>query len=107
LVPRIPVTDEAVQLAVDLTRASRPTSERAAREVKDYVGYGRGPRGSEALVLAAKARAALRGEAAADVDDVRAMLVPALRHRIVLSYRAEADGVRDVDILRAVERSVR
>jgi hypothetical protein len=44
---------------------------------------------------------------AADVDDVRAMLVPALRHRIVLSYRAEADGVRDVDVLRAVEKSLR
>jgi MoxR-like ATPase len=57
-------------------------------------------------VLAAKARAALRGEAAADVDDIRALIVPTLRHRIVLSYRAEADGVRDVDVLKAVERSV-
>ena len=69
--------------------------------------YGAGPRGSQALVLAAKARAALRGEAAADVDDVRALVVPALRHRLVLSYRAEADGVRDVDVLRAVEKSIR
>jgi MoxR-like ATPase len=107
LVPRIPVTDEAVNLAVDLARASRPGSDRAAAEVKDYVRYGAGPRGSQALVLAAKARAALRGEAAADVDDVRAMIIPALRHRIVLSYRAEADGVRDVDVLKAVEKSLR
>jgi MoxR-like ATPase len=58
-------------------------------------------------VFAAKARAALRGEAAADVDDVRALVLPALRHRIVLSYRAEADGVRDADVLRVVERAVR
>ncbi|WP_437955405.1 AAA family ATPase [Sorangium sp. So ce119] len=107
LVPRIPVTDEAVDLAVRLTRATRPGTERAAQEVRDYVRYGAGPRGSQALVIAAKARAALRGEAAADVDDVRALLIPALRHRIVLSYRAEADGVRDVDVLSAVERSVR
>jgi MoxR-like ATPase len=107
LVPRIPVTDEAVNLAVSLARATRPLAAKVAAEVKDYVRYGAGPRGSQALVLAAKARAALRGEAAADVDDVRAMLVPALRHRIVLSYRAEADGVRDVDVLRAVEKSVR
>jgi MoxR-like ATPase len=107
LVPRIPVTDEAVELAVALARATRPKGERAAREVKEYVRYGAGPRGSQALVLAAKARAALRGEAAADVDDVRAMLVPALRHRIVLSYRAEADGVRDVDVLEAAAKSVR
>lgn len=104
LVPRIPVTDEAVNLAVALSRATRPAGDKVAREVKDYVRYGAGPRGSQALVLAAKARAALRGEAAADVDDVRAMMIPALRHRIVLSYRAEADGVRDVDVLEAVAK---
>jgi MoxR-like ATPase len=106
LVPRIPATDEAVDLAVRLARATRPTSERAPREVKDYVRFGAGPRGSQALVLAAKARAALRGEAAADIDDVRALVVPALRHRLVMSYRAEADGVRDADVLQAALRSV-
>jgi MoxR-like ATPase len=107
LVPRIPITDEAVHLAVALARATRPQNERAAPEVKQYVRYGAGPRGSQALVLAAKARAALRGEAAADVDDIRALVLPALRHRIVLSYRAEADGVRDADVLRIVEKIVR
>jgi MoxR-like ATPase len=107
LIPRIPVTDEAVHFAVQLARATRPLTDRCAPEVKTYVRYGAGPRGSQALVLAAKAYAALRGEAAADVDDVRAVLVPALRHRIVLSYRAEADGVRDVDILAAVQKSLR
>ncbi len=105
LIPRIPVTDEAVELAVRLVRATRPGAERIAPEVRDYVRYGAGPRGSQALVLAAKARAALRGEAAADVDDIRALLIPALRHRVVLSYRAEADGVRDTDVLSAVQRA--
>jgi MoxR-like ATPase len=107
LVPRIPVTDEAVSLAVALARVTRPGADNAPAEVKDYVRYGAGPRGSQALVLAAKARAALRGEAAADIEDVRALIVPALRHRLVLSYRAEADGVRDVDVLRAVAKAVR
>jgi MoxR-like ATPase len=107
LVPRIPITDEAVNLAVALARASRPVEARAGSSVREYVRYGAGPRGSQSLVLAAKARAALRGEAAADVEDVRALLIPALRHRIVLSYRAEADGVRDVDVLREVEKSIR
>jgi MoxR-like ATPase len=107
LVPRIPVTDEAVKLAVDLARATRPSSPKVVKEVKDYVRFGAGPRGSQSLVIAAKARAALRGEAAADVDDVRALAIPALRHRLVLSYRAEADGVHDVDVLRAVEKSLR
>jgi MoxR-like ATPase len=104
LVPRIPVTDEAVEAAVRLTRISRPTSDDAPEEVRRYVRFGAGPRGSQALVLSAKARAAVRGEAAADVDDVAAMIVPALRHRLVLGYRAEADGVKDTDIVAAVRR---
>ncbi len=114
MVPRIPITDEAVNLAVSLARATRPSDVRGdakgearTNAVREYVRYGAGPRGSQALVLAAKARAALRGEAAADIDDIRALVVPALRHRIVLSYRAEADGVKDVDVLREVEKSVR
>lgn len=107
LVPRIPMTDEAVALAVAYARATRPSANAHVREVKDYVRYGAGPRGSQALVLSAKAKAALRGEAAADVEDVEALLIPALRHRMVLSYRAEADGVRDVDVLTAVKKSVK
>ena len=59
------------------------------------------------MVLAAKARAALRGEAAADVADVEAVVVPVLRHRLVLSYRAEADGVTDADVLARVLEKVR
>ena len=106
LVPRIPATDAAVELAVALARATRPTDPKAPREVRDLVRFGSGPRGPQALVLAAKARAALRGEAAADVDDVRALVLPVLRHRLVLSYRAEAEGVRDVDILERVIAAV-
>lgn len=105
-VPRIPATDEAVDLAVALARASRPSEPKAPREVKDYVRFGAGPRGSQALVLAAKARAALRGEPAADVEDVAALVLPALRHRLVLSYRAEVDGVRDADVIAAIMKSV-
>jgi MoxR-like ATPase len=112
LVPRIPVTDAAIQLAVALGRATRPkdvngASSTTVREVAEYVRFGAGPRGSQALVLAAKARAALRGEAAADVEDVRALVVPVLRHRLVMSYRAEAEGVRDTDVLKKVVDSLR
>ncbi len=107
LVPRLPVTDEAVALAVALGRATRPQGPRPIHEVSEYVRFGAGPRGSQALVLAAKARAALRGEAAADVDDIRALVVPVLRHRLVLSYRAEADGVRDVDVLAKIAASLK
>ncbi len=105
LVPRIPAADEAVALAVKLSRLSRPEYGGAPKEVKQYVRFGAGPRGSQALVLAAKARAAVRGEAAADLDDVRHMALPALRHRMVLGYRAEADGVSESDIVEAVLRA--
>ncbi|WP_394820575.1 AAA family ATPase [Pendulispora albinea] len=115
LVPRVPVTEEAVELAVALGRATRPVKSDGTKarggggavpEVAEFVRFGAGPRGSQALVLAAKARAALRGEAAADVEDVRALIVPVLRHRLVLSYRAEADGIRDVDVLERVAAHV-
>ena len=107
LVPRIPITAEAVALAVALVRATRPASPNAPAEIRDYVRYGAGPRGSQALVLCARARAALRGEAAADVEDVRCLLRPTLRHRLVLSYRADADGVSELDLLERVARSVK
>jgi MoxR-like ATPase len=105
-VPRVPVTEAAVELAVRLTRATRP-SDAALAEVKNYVRFGSGPRGSQALVLAAKAHAAIRGEAAADVEDVIALALPALRHRLVLSYRAEVDGVKDADVVAALVKQVR
>ena len=106
LVPRIPVTDAAVELAVALGRATRPHDSKAPSEVREFVRFGAGPRGSQALVLASKARAALHGEAAADIDDVQALIIPVLRHRLVLSYRAEAEWIRDTDILERVVRAL-
>jgi MoxR-like ATPase len=103
LVPRMPITDEAVALAVALGRASRPPThgdkDKGIDAVREYVRFGAGPRGSQALVLSAKARAALRGEACADIADIRALAVPVLRHRLVLSFRAEAEGIKDIDVL--------
>jgi MoxR-like ATPase len=104
LVPRIPITEEAVKLAVGYARNTRPGAPGAPKAVTDYVRWGAGPRGSQALVIGAKARAALRGEAAADVDDVKALLIPTLRHRLVLSYRADADAIGAVEVLEAVRR---
>jgi len=106
-VPRIPVTEEAVRLAVAYARATRPQGLSATPEVREYVRFGAGPRGSQALILTAKARAALKGEAAADVDDVRALLIPAMRHRLVLSYRADAEGISEVDLLDQLQQTVK
>ncbi|HET9959040.1 MAG TPA: AAA family ATPase [Polyangiaceae bacterium] len=102
LVPRIPVTEDAVNLAVRMARVSRPSDPDAPEVVRKYVRFGAGPRGSQALVLAAKAHAALHGEAVADLDDVRDLALFALRHRLVLGYRADVDGVTDRDIVEAI-----
>jgi MoxR-like ATPase len=107
LVPRIPVTDSAVALAVALARATRPNDPTAPKEVRELVRFGAGPRGPQALVFSAKARAALRGEAAADIDDVRSLAVPVLRHRLVLSYRAEAEGADGRGIVERVAEGLR
>jgi MoxR-like ATPase len=102
LVPKIPITDEALELAVTLARISRPNEADAPEVVRRYVRFGAGPRGSQALVLSAKARAALQGQAAADLDDVKAMALSGLRHRLVLGYRADVDNVRDEDVVRGI-----
>ena len=107
LVSRIPITDAAVDLAVRLARLSRPGEAGVPSEVSSYVRFGAGPRGSQALVLSAKARAAARGEAAADVEDIEELALPALRHRLVLSYRADVDGVGAADVVRAIARRAR
>jgi MoxR-like ATPase len=75
--------------------------------VKTFVSFGAGPRASQALILAAKARAVLDGRYAAEVDDVRALLAPILRHRLVMSFRAEAEGVRSSVIIDELLREQR
>lgn len=102
LIPRIPVTDEALDFAVSLARRSRPDDGAAPQMVREYVRFGAGPRGSRALVLAAKGRAALKGQAVADLEEVRQVATAALRHRLVLSYRAEADGISADDVVAAL-----
>ena len=99
LIPRVPITEEALELAVQLTRRSRPGQPGAPADVGRYVRFGAGPRGTRALVLAAKAQAALFGKPVADLEEVRAVAHPALRHRLVLGYRAEADGVSADDLI--------
>ena len=107
IVPRIPVAPHVVAHAVALARATRPDEPSAPEEVKRYVRFGAGPRASQALVLGAKARAALDGRLMAEVEDVNALLGPVFRHRLVPSFRAEAEGVRIGDIIAAVARAAR
>ena len=98
-VPRVPVADHVVEAAVSLVRRTRPDDPTASARVRELVAFGAGPRASQALVLGAKARAVLDGRFVAEVEDVRALALPVLRHRIVPSFRAEAEGVRARDLV--------
>ncbi|MDH5676474.1 MAG: MoxR family ATPase [Myxococcales bacterium] len=93
LVRRVPIADHVIEYAVGLTRRSRPDSPDAPEAVKNYVAFGAGPRAGQSLVLGAKARAALQGRFAAEREDVSALLRPMLRHRLVMNFRGEAEGV--------------
>jgi len=108
LVPRVPAADHVIEFAVRLVRASRPDDPAATDLIKRYVTWGAGPRAAQMLVLAAKARTLLRGRFAVDLGDVAALAPAVLRHRLVLSFEAEAEGVRaDTLIAELIEQSPR
>ena len=92
LVRRIPVGDSVVRAILDLVRAARPDAG-GDPEVTKHIAWGPGPRASQALMLAARARALLDGRLAPSVDDVLALAAPVLRHRMALNFAARADGV--------------
>ena len=93
LVLRVPAAGHVVQHAVNLCRATRPADAAAPEFIKKYVSWGAGPRASQYLVLASKARAILSGRYAASIDDVRALATPVLVHRVLPNFHAEADGL--------------
>jgi MoxR-like ATPase len=93
LVRQVPVADHLVDYAVRLVRCTRPTDPSASDYVKDMVSWGAGPRASQFLILAGKARAALHGRHSVSADDIRSVALPVLRHRIVVNFHAEAQAV--------------
>ena len=107
LVWSVPVPQSVAAYAVKLCGASRPTDPRATAFIKDYVGWGAGPRGSQNLVRAAKAHALLAGRPAPTTDDVRAIALPVLRHRILANHRAIGDGVTTDAIVERLLTDVR
>ncbi|MCO5252530.1 MAG: AAA family ATPase [Candidatus Kapabacteria bacterium] len=99
LVRKIPVADNVIKYAVKLVTATRP-EETALDFIKDYISYGAGPRASQYLILGAKSRAAILGKFTPDIDDVKAVALPVLRHRIVTNFNAESESVSANEIVR-------
>jgi MoxR-like ATPase len=100
LVRRIPVSRQLVRASVSLARMTRPGDGDAPAAIREYVEWGAGPRASQYLVLGAKARAAIAGRPMADLEDVRAVALPVLRHRVVTNFAAEAAGRTNDDLVR-------
>ncbi len=100
LVLKVPVSDEVVSYAVDLVRKTRPEGEDAPKFVREYLSWGAGPRAGQALILGGKARALLDGRLTVSTEDVKALALPILRHRVLTNFQAEAEGVKADDVIR-------
>jgi len=92
LIRKIPVPENVMEYAVRLASKTRPETAAADDLVKKYISWGAGPRASQYLVIGAKCIAAIRGKYSPDIEDVRAVALPILRHRLVRNYKAEAEG---------------
>ncbi|NOZ75061.1 MAG: MoxR family ATPase [FCB group bacterium] len=100
LVRRVPVAPNVVEYAVDLVAATRPDQLETPDFINQWVEWGAGPRASQYLISGAKARAALDGRPSPDIQDVQALVLPVLRHRVLLNFNAESEGMKIDDILR-------
>ena len=102
LIRRIPVADNVIEYAVNLVRKTRPNESDATDLVKQYIDWGAGPRASQNLILAAKTHAALQGKFSPDIENVQAVSIGILQHRIVKNYKAEAERVSKEEIIKTL-----
>lgn len=99
LIRRIPVADNVIEYAVTLVSKTRPDNALSNEFVKNYLDWGAGPRASQNLILASKANAAFNGKFSPDIEDVKAVAVGILRHRIIKNYKADAEGITEEMII--------
>ncbi len=100
LIRKIPVADNVIEYAVKLVNKTRLNSEFSSDVAKKYLQWGAGPRASQYLIIGAKCHAAINGKFSPDIEDVKAIVTPILRHRIVRNYKAEAEGISVEDIIK-------
>ena len=102
LIRRIPVADNVIEYAVEMVGKTRPNTEAASDLVNNYIDWGAGPRASQNLILAAKTHAAIHGKFSPDIENVQAVAYSILRHRIIKNYKAEAEGISEVQIIKSL-----
>jgi MoxR-like ATPase len=106
VVRRVPVSDHCIDYAMDLVRATRGPEHGGPKYIGEWVAWGAGPRAGQSLILASKARAALAGRPSVSVEDIRAVILPVLRHRIVINYNAQAVGESSDSIIKKLLNDV-
>jgi len=99
LTRKVPIADNVLEYAVKLVSKTRPNTETSTDDVNNYLSWGAGPRASQFLVLGAKCYAILSGKYSPDIEDVQAITIPVLRHRLIRNYKAEAEGVSIEDLI--------
>jgi MoxR-like ATPase len=99
LVRKVPVADNVVEYTVKLVNQTRPNTNGSHKYIKDWISWGAGPRASQYLILAAKTKAIIDGRYTPNIDDINSSVIPVLRHRLILNFNAEADGVSTLDII--------
>ena len=102
VIRRIPVADNVIEYAVKMVGKTRPNSAMVSDLVKQYIDWGAGPRASQNLILAAKTHAAVHGKFSPDIEDVQAVAISILRHRIIKNYKAEAEGISEQQIIESL-----
>lgn len=107
LVPRVPVSDHVANYAVDLVQATRPGNIKSPEFIKEWVNWGAGPRASQYLILAAKAKALMDNRVSATVEDIRSIAFQVLEHRIILNFKAEAENIKSPDIIEKLLKLVK
>ena len=100
LVRRVPVSDNLVKYAVKLVSSTRPKSDFAPDFIKDSISWGAGPRASQCLILGAKAKAILDGRPSPNINDIKSLALPVLKHRVLTNFNAESEGIKIEDILK-------
>ncbi|HEX9250716.1 MAG TPA: MoxR family ATPase [Ignavibacteriaceae bacterium] len=103
LVRKVPVAPNVIEFAVKVSNMTRPMNGNAPKYVKDWVTWGAGPRASQYLVMAAKTRSIIQGRFTPNIDDIKASMLPVLRHRIITNFSAEAEGISSIDVINRVE----